>query len=432
MISQNNLTPIKTFKDHLYHNLAQPGEFRDLIDSVLRYPSLNKVQVQSFYPLIDSNDNTLINAPTGCGKTFLFELTILRQLILNPVDQENPKNRIKAVYVAPTKSLCHEISYNWHKVFQGLNIIELNSDNLFSYREEQEEIQCADIIITTPEKFDILIKRWKNHLSLIEKLGLVLIDELHLLDDEKRGPAIESSLTRLSFLQTQNNFNIKARVVAASASFSNVNEVASWLKVPPKNLLIFGSEYRPVAIQEIVKTYRKGKNPYVFGMGLNKHLLQLIEDYSEDKPVLVFCSTQKSTQQAAEAIIQASNQRRFIENEQHLQLLTRSSTQISNPSLRSCLINGVGFHNAGLKMETRRLIESLYRRGCLKLLCTTSTLAQGVNLPAFLVIIKGTYCYRGTNAGFQEYKAHEILQMIGRAGRPQYESEARSIIMTET
>lgn len=65
-----------------------------------------------------------------------------------------------------------------------------------------------------------------------------------------------------------------------------------------------------------------------------------------------------------------------------------------------------------------------------KIICTTTTLSQGVNLPARLVIIKSTYSYRGA-AGYTEYSSIELEQMMGRAGRPGLESEGVAVIMTE-
>ena len=85
--------------------------------------------------------------------------------------------------MAPTKSLCHEIFLSWSKLFAPISVIELNSDYLFSFEEEQNEITKGTIIITTPEKFDLIIKKWRINKFLLEKLSLLIIDELHLLDD---------------------------------------------------------------------------------------------------------------------------------------------------------------------------------------------------------------------------------------------------------
>ncbi|GME99797.1 unnamed protein product [Ambrosiozyma monospora] len=80
-------------------------------------------------------------------------------------------------------------------------------------------------------------------------------------------------------------------------------------------------------------------------------------------------------------------------------------------------------------MNDRLLVEQGFKRGDIKVLCCTSTLAVGVNLPAYLVVIKGTKTW--TNMGLMEYSELDVLQMMGRAGRPQFEDEGAGVIMTD-
>jgi ATP-dependent DNA helicase HFM1/MER3 len=89
---------------------------------------------------------------------------------------------------------------------------------------------------------------------------------------------------------------------------------------------------------------------------------------------------------------------------------------------------GVAFHHAGVAQEDRRAIESAFIDGSIKVLCSTSTLAVGVNLPTYLVVLQGTMTYSDT--GPQEYSDLELMQMLGRAGRPQYERSACAAILT--
>ena len=95
------------------------------------------------------------------------------------------------------------------------------------------------------------------------------------------------------------------------------------------------------------------------------------------------------------------------------------------------LPQGVAFHNASLSPHDRAIVEELFLEMKVKVLCTTSTLAMGINLPARLVIIKSTQCYRGSMKGYQEYTRIEIDQMMGRAGRPPFDTEGSVVIMTE-
>ena len=92
---------------------------------------------------------------------------------------------------------------------------------------------------------------------------------------------------------------------------------------------------------------------------------------------------------------------------------------------------GVAFHNAGLSYQDRNIVERLFLEMKIKVLCTTSTLSMGINLPARLVVVKSTQCYRGSGKGYQEYTRIEVEQMMGRAGRPPFDTEGTVVIMTQ-
>jgi ATP-dependent DNA helicase HFM1/MER3 len=94
--------------------------------------------------------------------------------------------------------------------------------------------------------------------------------------------------------------------------------------------------------------------------------------------------------------------------------------------------SGVAFHHAGLSIEDRTAIEKGYIAADINVICCTSTLAVGVNLPCHMVIIKNTVTYHSNTAGCKEYSDLEIMQMLGRAGRPQFDDSAVAVIMTRT
>lgn len=92
------------------------------------------------------------------------------------------------------------------------------------------------------------------------------------------------------------------------------------------------------------------------------------------------------------------------------------------------VVAGVAFHHGGLDVKDRRMIEQSYLEGNISVICCTSTLAVGVNLPCHLVIIKGTVGW--TERGSVQYSDMEVMQMLGRAGRPQFEDSAKAVILT--
>ena len=92
----------------------------------------------------------------------------------------------------------------------------------------------------------------------------------------------------------------------------------------------------------------------------------------------------------------------------------------------------MAFHHAGLSAQDRTAVEKGYLEGDVNVICCTSTLAVGVNLPCHMVIIKNTVTYQGNAGGCKEYSDLEIMQMLGRAGRPQFDDSAVAVIMTRT
>ena len=104
---------------------------------------------------------------------------------------------------------------------------------------------------------------------------------------------------------------------------------------------------------------------------------------------------------------------------------------VSDASLQPLIDCGIAYHHGGVEVADRRIIEDAFRAGQLHVIVCTSTLAVGVNLPAHLVIVKGTQMWTGAQSGFRDYTDIEIQQMIGRAGRPQYDTSAMAVIMCD-
>lgn len=164
---------------------------------------------------------------------------------------------------------------------------------------------------------------------------------------------------------------------------------------------------------------------------LNYKLMEVIRNYSCGKGALVFCQTQKGTEMACQQLISDMHHREFIEDDNSLLSLIQASKRISNTSLQLMIPQGVAFHNAGLSTQDRSVVEKLFLDSHIRVLCTTSTLSLGVNLPARLVVVKSTQCYKGAGKGYMEYSQIELDQMMGRAGRPPFEKEGTVVIMTE-
>ncbi|GAB5575253.1 probable ATP-dependent DNA helicase HFM1 isoform X6 [Prionailurus iriomotensis] len=335
--------------------------------------------------------------------------------------------------VAPIKALCSQRFDDWKEKFGsiGLNCKELTGDTVM---DDLFEIQHAHIIMTTPEKWDSMTRKWRDN-SLVQLVRLFLIDEVHVVKDENRGPTLEVVVSRMKTVQSlspaseNSSTMIPMRFVAVSATIPNAEDIAEWLSngERPAVCLKVDEKHRPVKLRKVVLGFPCSSNQteFKFDLTLNYKIANVIQTYSDQKPTLVFCATRKGVQQAALVLVKDAKFIMAVEQKQRLQ---KCAYSLRDSKLRDILIYGVAYHHAGMEPSDRKVVEGAFTVGDLPVLFTTSTLAMGVNLPAHLVVIKSTMHYAG--GMFEEYSETDILQMIGRAGRPQFDTTATAVIMT--
>ncbi|KAL8463423.1 hypothetical protein ACS0TY_034179 [Phlomoides rotata] len=402
-----------------------PAPFR----SAFSFRYFNSLQSECFSTCYLSDVNMVISAPTGSGKTVLFELCIMRLLskfITGNGKFTHVKGTLKTIYIAPSKALVQEKLRDWTQKLGplGISSLELTGDNEYY---SIQNIQDADIILTTPEKFDAVTRyRIKDGgLSFFSDISLVLIDEVHLLNDP-RGAALEAIVSRIKMLSCKPEMKScplsLVRFLAVSATIPNINDLAEWLMVPTQGIKTFGEEMRPVKLTTKVFGYTPAKNDFLF------------EKFSGGKSALIFCSTRKGAQEAAQRLAQIAmtfgHSSPYVKSREQQERLKEASLSCSDKQMQSYILYGVGYHNGGLSLKDRNLIEGLFLNGDLRVLCTTNTLAHGINLPAHTVVIKSTQYFNKEKGMYMEYERSMILQMCGRAGRPPFDDTGTVIIMT--
>lgn len=207
-----------------------PGPFR----SAFNFRYFNSLQSDCFPTCYLSDVNMVISAPTGSGKTVLFELCIMRILSKFFTDDGkfiHHKGTLKTIYIAPSKALVQEKLRHWTQKLGtlGINCLELTGDNEYY---SVKSMQDADIILTTPEKFDAVTRYRINDggLSFFSDISLVLIDEVHLLNDP-RGAALEAIVSRIKMLACNPEMKSSplslVRFLAVSATIPNINDLGS-------------------------------------------------------------------------------------------------------------------------------------------------------------------------------------------------------------
>ncbi|XP_060524349.1 U5 small nuclear ribonucleoprotein 200 kDa helicase [Cylas formicarius] len=394
------------------------------------FKSLNRIQSRLCKTALDSDENLLLCAPTGAGKTNVALLCMMREIgkHINPDGTINASS-FKIIYIAPMRSLVQEMVGNFGKRLASYNITvhELTGDHQLT----REQIAEAQVIVCTPEKWDIITRKGgeKTFTSLVR---LIIIDEIHLLHDE-RGAVLEALVART--LRTIESTQEDVRLVGLSATLPNYKDVATFLKVDPSvGLYYFDNSFRPVALEQqyIGVTEKKATKRCQI---MNEIVYEKTMEHAGRNQVLIFVHSRNETGKTARAIrdmcLEKDTLGQFLkEGSASMEVLRTEAEQVKNHELKDLLPYGFAIHHAGMTRVDRTLVEDLFADRHIQVLVSTATLAWGVNLPAHTVIIKGTQIYDPTKGRWVELGALDVLQMLGRAGRPQYDTKGEGILIT--
>ena len=403
---------------------SAPEARPSLTDLVLGSRQLNPMQRGAMRYLPHLVRNLVIAAPTGSGKTLLAELALAAIVADGGL----------GIYLAPMKAIASEKRADWGRLAAaGLRIYKsTGDDDAF----DPERARTASVILATPEKLDGILRRGLAS-DLVDRLRLVVVDEVHMIGDEGRGAGLEALLTRLRLRLPG------ARLLAMSATIPNAAEIATWLDAN-----LYCSDWRPVPLVSTIHPYTATGDRQADQEERTRIAAQLAgETVREGGAVLVFCGSRQGVEACAVALA-----RRLAlpavqlgagylphpppggEGTPHspaegggLQAGTRGAGLPGvRVSLQQALAGGVGYHHAGLSPPERLRVEELFRSGAIRVLVATSTVAAGVNLPAREVIV------RDLTLGMEPIGASALLQMAGRAGRPGLELEGRCRVIAPT
>jgi len=355
--------------------------------------------------------NVVLAMPTASGKSLVAYLAILRAVLKGG----------KALYIVPLKALASE-KYDDLLKFEplGIKVAVATGD----YDAIDPKLSRFDIVIATSEKADSLLR---HRVKWLDQLSVVVADEVHLINDPDRGPTLEVTLAKFK------TFNPKAQIIALSATIRNSGELAEWLGAE-----LIESDWRPVPLREGV--YAEGE---VFFTDNTKRDIQeggnpirsLVKGALETGgQVLVFVNTRKSAESLAADLGQLLKEvggvsKELVEASKRLLGEQDEPTSLGN-KLGKSLRNGCAFHHAGLTNTQRRTVETSFKKGTLKCIVATPTLAAGINLPARTVLIRDVKRY-DSNIGNTFIPIFEIKQMCGRAGRPRFDSYGEAILVAK-
>lgn len=352
-------------------------------------------------PIAMGGKNVVLAVPTASGKSLVGYGAVLKALL----------RKEKTLYIVPLRALASE-KYEDLLAFEKLGAkVGISTGD---YESPADRLGRYDILVCTSEKADSIVRHSPEWLS---RIGLVVADEVHLINDPERGPILEVTLAKLRLI------NPKLQIVALSATIENSEAIAEWL-----NAEHIKSDFRPVLLREGV--YYNGAIYFSDGdvkevERAEDDLLSLVSDsIANGGQALVFLSTRKRAESYAKKMSE-----RMKEDKELSGIADMIATEETiGQRLAPCLRKGAAFHHAGLVEEQRKIVERYFKERKIRCIFATPTLAAGVNLPAKRVVVKDLYRYEdGYNAPLP---VMEVRQMMGRAGRPGYDNMGEAILFS--
>nr|WP_237694449.1 DEAD/DEAH box helicase [Streptomyces sp. SID2563] len=411
--------------------------------------------------LLDAQAHNLtVTMPTSAGKTHIAEWAILHALADTGEAGDNPLGLILrflnpplAVYVVPTRALAAQVERH---LAASLELVGLRVSSLFGGAEHvRYEIQLldhTDVLVVTTEKLDLLLR---NTPELAGRLRLVLVDEGHSIDQSARGLRLEMVLTRIRRASPQ------ARIVLLSAVLPNGEDIARWLEPAAEGTNNAKIDWSPSQLRTGVFSWQgqekdgqtgsihygsaQGRDFFVpkvltrrltrtrlFPRDLKDVAASLALHFERLGPVLISTTQPTYAQSAARAlqtaldktdtpVLGGRNQR-----DQRLALSERIAEHLGAEHELTVMVGqGIAYHHGTVPQPVRHLLERAYRDGALRVLCATSTLSQGMNLPVKTVLVHSTWRNQ------EQIGVREFWNAAGRAGRAFQETEGHVVLIAK-
>jgi len=348
--------------------------------------------------------NMLVAIPTASGKTLVAEMAMHQHIA----------QKGKCLYIVPLRALASEKfeEFNHKGVQVGISTGDLD--------RRDDHLGKNDIIVATSEKVDSLLR---NGARWISEITLLVVDEVHLVDSPDRGPTLEMVIAKMRYR------NPAMQVIGLSATIGNPNTLAGWLDAE-----LVTSNWRPVDLRQGVfctdRIYFRENERQVKVVSKNYDDLNLcLDTIAEGGQCLVFVSSRRNAEAFAKRAAAAikSEDPALAACAKNLHAGTEMEM---GKRLADCVAKGAAFHHAGLSRNERSVIEEGFRKGLIKCISSTPTLAAGLNLPARRVIIRD-YLRFSAGEGMLPIPVSEYHQMAGRAGRPRLDPYGEAVLIAK-
>ena len=414
-----------TIDSLILHDIGQP-----LIDTWKNtgITSLTECQdeVLAHQPLWEGK-NVLVVAPTSSGKTFVGEVLAAKSAF----------SLKRAIFLVPYKAIAEEKYAEFRERYETLGISVVISDG--DHASFDRDIKQGDfgIAVIVYEKMAQLLTQSPG---ILVNCSLIVVDEIQMISERIRGPLLEILLTHIRQLSEQ------PQIIGLSATMSDLGGLDSWL-----NADVINTQGRPVPLWEgfafpigsseleNIETKERKRGPDLSSVpspqsswrpGSKEDIAyRILSTEGLSKQTLIFRATVDSTVATARELahVLPANP---VEADVRSQIGELENTRASD-FLNQWVDKRVAYHNAGLSLEERRLIEKLFREGILKVLVTTSTLTAGVNTPADVVILLDYKRYDNSRRTSMPISVEDYKNSVGRAGRFGISQEGHSYLIID-
>ncbi|TKA64337.1 hypothetical protein B0A49_06437, partial [Cryomyces minteri] len=328
------------------------------------YKALNRMQSLVYPVAYKTSENMLICAPTGAAKNMVPSPFEQPEAVDFTVKYED----FKIVYVAPMKALAAEITEKLGKrlAWLGIQVRELTGDMHLT----KKEIVQTQILVTTPEKWDVVTRKSTGDTELVQKVRLLIIDEVHMLHDE-RGAVLESLVARTE-RQVESTQSL-IRIVGLSATLPNYVDVADFLKVNRMaGLFYFDGSFRPVPLEQHFVGVKGKAGSKQSRDNMDQVAFEKVKDMLLlGHQIMVFVHSRKDTVNTARKLYEMAIDQGYADlfdpsgHESYSNAVKDMKTS-KGRELRELLPKGMGTHHAGMPRSDRNLIERLFAEGILK------------------------------------------------------------------
>jgi len=286
----------------------------------------------------------------------------------------------------------------------------------------------GNIILSTPERWDIISRRWKQRKS-VQSVNLFICDEIHLIGGN-HGPVMEVICSRMRYISSQ--IAKPVRIVGLGASIANSKDLASWLGCSSNATFNFHPNVRPVPLDIHIQGINLSHNASRL-LAMGRSVYNAITRHAGRRPAVVFVPSRKQARTTAIDLLTYAAAERSVTAPGFLLAdvddIRAFVDKVADKTLRETLCQGVAYLHEGLSVVDRDVVLSLFESGAIQVLIIPQSMCWAVDVQCYISVIMDTQFYNGKLHCYQDYDVTDVMRMMGFACRPGQDADAKCVLM---